>query len=243
MGQRLSACAICISAMTAVSLGAEQTVTSEIGKSVLDGFKGHTDSTIDELLDRLRPAPAEAAARAEVIAALPTEGELRPKPAEIAKLHAADVILGYHGRRGVIILKIIDLNHAFVGLHGRAVLLASRDALALVSGEEFAALVSHEIAHEYVWDAYWEAMQHANHPKMQELELRCDAIAVLTMRHLGLDPEHLVSAVQKMTRFNAWRGTLAHERSYVSLRERVAFIRAMRHLSWPDDNTHRSPQL
>jgi hypothetical protein len=236
MGQRFAAFTLCTAAMTSPAWPADHTVSSQSGKSVLSYFEEYASTTIDELLAQLRPTPLDAAARAEVIAALPKEGELRPKPSEIAKLEAAEGILAYHDRQGVIIFKVIDVNHAFVGLHARSVLLASRDALSLVSADEFAALVAHEIAHEYVWDEYWQAMQRADHPRMQELELRCDGIAVLTMRRLGLDPERLVSAVQKMTRFNQHRGTVARAADYVSLKERVAFIRAMETLAWPGGN-------
>jgi predicted SprT family Zn-dependent metalloprotease len=114
------------------------------------------------------------------------------------------------------------------------VLLASRDALALVTAEQFSALAAHEIAHEYIWDGYREAMAGNDHRKVQELELRCDGIAVLTLRRLGLSAEHLISAVQTMTRFNQHRGMVASASDYVSLKDRVAFIRAIATMSWRD---------
>jgi hypothetical protein len=67
---------------------------------------------------------------------------------------------------------------------------------------------------------------------MQELELRCDGIAVLTLRRLGIDPERLVSAVQKTTHFNQHRRMVASAGDYISLGERVAFIRAMATMAW-----------
>jgi predicted SprT family Zn-dependent metalloprotease len=64
----------------------------------------------------------------------------------------------------------------------RAVLLASRDALALVNAEQFSALEAHELAHEYVWEEYWRAMQSGEHSRMQRdqaslSERRCLTIA------------------------------------------------------------------
>ena len=67
---------------------------------------------------------------------------------------------------------------------------------------------------------------------MQELELRCDGIAVLTLRRVGIDPENLVSAIQKVTRFNQLRDTVASSARYVSLKERVRFIRTIAALEW-----------
>jgi hypothetical protein len=74
-------------------------------------------------------------------------------------------------------LKVIDVDHAFVGLHPRTVVLASPPALSLFSDAEFAALVAHELGHEFVWSVHWDAMHRHDHHAMRELELRCDAIA------------------------------------------------------------------
>jgi hypothetical protein len=102
----------------------------------------------------------------------------------------------------------------------------------VLSPDEFAALVAHEIAYDYSWQDYRRAMARNDHKKRQELELRCDGIALLTLRRHGIDPEHLVSAVQKVMRFNQRRDAVATSASYVPLNERIAFIRAMAGLSW-----------
>ena len=41
---------------------------------------------------------------------------------------------------------------------------------------------------------------------MKEIELRCDAVAIVTMSRLGLDRGALLSGVAKLTRFNERRG-------------------------------------
>jgi hypothetical protein len=195
-------------------------------------FERHGALTIDEFLTQSRPAPLGPAACAAVIAALPKEGELQPTPAETAKIDAARRVLDYHARLGVVTFKVIEVGHAFVGLHARSVVLASREALWVLSPDEFAALVAHEIAHDYSWQDYRRARDRKDHKTMQELELRCDGIAVLTLRRLGIDTETLVSAVQKVTQFNQRRDAVATSASYVSLKERITFIRAMAGLSW-----------
>ena len=204
---------------------------SPVAKSVVKFFEAQQVTSIDEFLGRLRPAPLDPSMRDAVIATLPGEGE-RPKPTEVSKIEAARPVVEYHARGAVVTFKVIEVGHAFVGLHARSVLLASRDALALIDGQEFAALVAHEISHEYVWDEYQRAMQRQDHKTMQALELRCDGVAVLTLRRLGLDPARLVSAVQKMTRFNQHRSMVASTKDYVSLTERVAFIRAIATMQW-----------
>ena len=57
-------------------------------------------------------------------------------------------MLAYHGRRGLITFTIIKVAPAFIGLHDRAVILVSANALPLLKKEEFAALVAHEIGHD-----------------------------------------------------------------------------------------------
>jgi hypothetical protein len=183
-------------------------------------------------LRQARPAPLGPADCAAVIARLPKEGELQPTPPETAKIGAARRVLDYHARLEVVTYKVIEVRHAFVGLHARSVLLASREALWLLLPDEFAALVAHEIAHDYIWQEYRRAMDRKDQKKMQELELRCDGIAVLTLRRLGIDTEHLVSAVQKMTRFNQRRDAVASSARYVPLNERITFIRAIASLPW-----------
>jgi predicted SprT family Zn-dependent metalloprotease len=51
--------------------------------------------------------------------------------------------------------------------------LASREGLWVLSPDEFAALVAHEIAHDYLWQEYRRARDRKDHQTMQELELRC----------------------------------------------------------------------
>ena len=231
MGQRLFALVTLLTA-TAFPAWAGDQGKSAVQILAMEYFESHNGSSIDEFLTQTRPAPLGRADCDAVKASLPKEGELQPRPDELAKIDATLPVLQYHRRSDVVTFKVIDVKHAFVGLHARSVLLASRDALALVSPEEFAALVAHEIAHDYLWDEYREAMQKKDNKKMQELELRCDGIAVLTLRRLGMDPERLVSAVLKVTRFNQLRESVESSASYVPTKERIRFIRTIAGLQW-----------
>jgi hypothetical protein len=177
-------------------------------------------------LRRLRPAPVSAALRAAVVAALPPEGELEATDSERAKIATLDAVFEFHERKGSLVIKVIDVGHAFVGLHARTVLLLSRDALALVSAAELQALAAHELGHELFWDEY-QAARSGNPARVQELELRCDGVAVTTLLALGQEPDALVRAVTKMTRYNERLGATASAGLYVSLKERREFIETM----------------
>jgi hypothetical protein len=83
-------------------------------------FFENDDASLDpRFLGRLRPAPLSPALRARVLTSLPTDGELSPTRTERAQLAALEPILGFHGRSGMIAIKVIDVGHAFVGLHAR----------------------------------------------------------------------------------------------------------------------------
>jgi hypothetical protein len=118
---------------------------------------------------------------------------------------------------------------AFTGLYARTVLLISRETLDPLNTDELVAIVAHELSHDYVWDEYEQATQRGDDQQLQELELRCDGIAVIAISRLGLDPERLVSSLTKLSCHNARVGTShgVNEARYVPLEQRARFIRAM----------------
>ncbi|HEV8130086.1 MAG TPA: hypothetical protein VGQ81_02460 [Acidobacteriota bacterium] len=183
--------------------------------------------SIDGVLDRLRPPEITLAAKARVLAGLPAEGEVMPSDAERRKLAALDSILEYHRRNSVYAIKVIDVPQACLAFHARAVLLISENALHLLSVEELQAVAAHEIGHEYIWDEYQRAFDARNSRKLRELETRCDAIALVTLLRLELNPESLISGISKLTRFNERIGATANAGDYFPLKERIHAMRAI----------------
>ena len=56
----------------------------------------------------------------------------------------------------------------------------------------------------------------------------CDAIAIVILDGLGLDPSRLMTGVERITRYNReFRGSAVDERGYPTLSERRAFARAL----------------
>lgn len=184
-------------------------------------------------LDALRPLPLDASLRAQAMASLPTDGEVRASKKEALKLAAIEPVLRYHRRQDVLQLKLITVGYAFVGLHARTVLLVSREALDLLDGPMLQGVIGHEIGHEYFWDEYQAAVARDDQDEVRELELRCDGVAVITLRHLGLEPQAFVEAVRAMTRFNEGVGAIASAGSYVSLKDRIAFVETIDRLVTP----------
>lgn len=217
----------------------------------LNGFQGHGDQTIDAFLQHLRPVPLTAEERSKVLASLPRDGEVRPSPKQRAKIAAAECVLDYSARGGAIAVKVIDLDFAFAGLYYRSVVLISARALDLLDTDEFAAIMAHEVGHDYDWNDYRMAIQRDDVDRMRQLELKADGIAVLTLQRVGIDTERLVSAVQKWTRYNqlldadqrpaASASALAADARYVPLKERVTFIRAVARLHWAGGSRRAMP--
>jgi hypothetical protein len=194
-------------------------------------FESLLDLDLDAVLDQLRrPAPSPAL-RALVIRNLPKKGELIPTAHEAAKLAVIRPMLALHGRADDIELRLITMGgHAFVGLHARTVLLISREALGLFDADEMVAIMAHELGHDYVWGEYAKARQEHDDERLQELELRCDGIAVITLRKMHMDPARLISAATKLLRHNERIRTLNYA-SYVPLDQRVRFIIAVARLT------------
>jgi hypothetical protein len=100
-------------------------------------------------------------------------------------------------------------------------------ALDLLSAEELQAVVAHELAHEYFWDEYEHARRRNQYREVQELEMRCDGIAIITLNRLGLDPKHLGSAVSKTRPSNETAMAADLLRFYPSSKARAKFMREM----------------
>lgn len=110
-----------------------------------------------------------------------------------------------------------------------AAILITEPALELLTVEELQAEAAHELGHEYFWNEYELARRSQQYHHLRELELRCDGIAVITLKQLGLNPECLVSATIKLQKYNDQQHFSSSE-NYVALDERIIFIQAINEL-------------
>jgi Zn-dependent protease with chaperone function len=184
-------------------------------------------------LESIRKPDLSQESRDRVLAGLPRAGEIKPSGKQRQKLLALAPILQYHRRDGFVEVKVIDAFQAAVGLHARSFILISEPALRELDSEELQAVAAHELGHDYFWDDYQLALDRHDAKRAQELELRCDAIAIFTLANLGLKPRKLISAIERLDEFNAQFGTALNERLYVPPPERVRFIEAIITLAHP----------
>jgi hypothetical protein len=201
--------------------------THPAAQAALRFFESVQDGDFDGFLRQLRrPAPSPAS-RAIEIAKMPKEGQLIPTLDEAVKLSALRPLLQFHGRERDMELQLFSEGGvAFAGLHARTVLLISREALDVINTDEFVALMAHELGHDYFWDAFDKAQQEGDQRLVQEIESRCDGIAVIAMARIGVDVEHLVSALTTLSRpRRGW--TTVNAGRYPPLDQRVRFIRTL----------------
>jgi Peptidase family M48 len=189
----------------------------------------------DGYLKSLRPAPVSADRRARSLTMVRKEDVVEPSRERRTKLDALQAVLAYHEREGVIEVKLLRPpgEMAWIGFLEGAAVLISTDALDLLTLPELRAVTAHELAHEYFAGEYDAARAKRDYDVVREIELRCDAVAIVTMRQLGLDRGALLSGVAKLTKFNERRGFPNRQDLSPAWDERRNFVRAMGELSLP----------
>lgn len=181
------------------------------------------------LVAHSRPAPVPAATRLAALQRLPAHGEATNlDDRSTRKLGSLSRGLRAAQRDAIYALKVIDVPQAVVANYFAAAILVSRPALDLLEEDELEAVVAHEVAHEYVWAEYERASAQANERRLRELELVCDAIAVVTQRAAGIDPSALARAIERISRYNRSRlGQADNERRYPTVDERRRLIQLL----------------
>ena len=213
--------------ITAVS--DDQSVREAVALTTSQNLLAKDPTAIVRFLETARPAPVSAADKARVLNTQPLEGEVTNLSAATRrKLAALSKVLRGIGRQSVYDIKVINVPQAALGLHARAVILISEAALTLLDADELQALLAHEVGHEYVWTERERAFRLADRNSLKDLELVCDAIAIVTLHELGMDASRLMTAIQKIGRFNRQRfGSAINEKDYPTVAQRQAFAGAV----------------
>jgi len=229
MFKKVTTFAVLLQILTPIPIAQTNKTSASPGSAsstALAYFEKVHNRSFDDFLKSIRPYRLAPELKARVIGMLRKEDIVTASAKAQAKLDALAPILKYHDRSSVIDLKVMRLNQAVVVFLAGAAVLISERALDMLTGEELQAVVAHELGHEYFWNEYEQARLNKQYEKMQEIELRCDGMAVIAMNRLGLDPSHLISAITKLT--ESHKGKLINRESYVSLDERIRFIQAFR---------------
>lgn len=148
-----------------------------------------------------------------------TEGPLLRRVARIIK-----PIIALHNRseRVELFLYHDDFPGASVWM---GCVLAISDALAkCLRDDELAGIVAHEMAHAYFMNEFRKARNNHDQLAMRIVELKCDAVAMLTLKLLGHDPADHLRALRRLTDITRLNGyTSLDTRSHPSIEERSQF--------------------
>jgi hypothetical protein len=225
----LAVCVL-ISAISQPALGQENgraaALSSSIADRALQYFEKAGKGDLGEYLKSIRPAAVSAGRGAQLVASIKKEDIVSPSARRQAKLDALRPILAYHDRAGIEV-KILRLGLAWAAMLEGAAVVVSEEAVDVLTAEELQAVVAHELGHEYFAAEYEAARKSKQYNIVKEVELRCDAIAVITQSRLRLNPELLLSGVSKLTKFNEARGVQNNPNLVSSVDDRASFCRAM----------------
>ena len=211
-------------AMTAVELRA-QAPAAYTAKELLA-----TDPRVFPVwLETHRPPLLSLGQKARILETLPSEGEITSlDDAGRQKLAAVQQLLQATERESGYEVKVIDVAYARIAVVERSVILIANSALMLLDAQDLQALAAHEIAHEYFTVEYASAFTTRDYRHLKDLELLCDAIAIVTIHRLGMNPARLMGAVEKITRYNQKHyPTRIDGSSYPTLAERRSFARTV----------------
>ena len=139
--------------------------------------------------------------RAQAVAALPaslrsqriTQGKLLDRVEAIFNR-----VLQLHGRSGKLVLFLYrdDLPSAMLW---RGCVVAVSDGLAEpMYDDELAGVLAHELSHSYFEDEMAEGRRAQNAFAMRVVELKCDGVAILSLKLLGRNPAGYVRGLRRL---------------------------------------------
>lgn len=207
------------------------TSTAAAPNIVETALRDVTASSVAAMKDRIFSAPINvygAEYRRRTVASLPedvrrsrvTEGDLWQRVERVAK-----PVLQLHNREDRVEL-FLYRREIPIAMVWRGCALAISDSLASsLSDEELAGIVAHELAHAYFMDETIAAKRSGDKQGMRVVELKCDAVAMLTLKLMGSDPAKYASGLQRLTAVMVKKGYMPNSRWHPLPAERQRFSR------------------
>ncbi len=115
-------------------------------------------------------------------------------------------VLQLHRRSGKVELFLFHDEIPTVKLwHGCVLMISDYLANPMFDGE-LAGVIAHELGHSYFEDDMVAAQRSQNTRTMRLVELKCDAVAIVSLKLLGHNPRLYLQALQRIQAFNKARG-------------------------------------
>ena len=103
-----------------------------------------------------------------------------------------------HKRTECVELFLYRSNTPRAALWMGCVLILSDSLVALLYDADLMGIVAHELAHSYFMDEMVAAQKTNDERGMKVIELKCDAVAMLSLKFLGSDPTCYIRGVKKI---------------------------------------------
>ena len=190
-----------------------------IGKGTVDEMKGRLITSSITVFNDAYRARAVAALPAPILTRRITQGWLFRRAEEILKR-----TLQLHGRGGKVELFLFK-DDAPSAMLWRGCAVAVSDGLAdTLDDGELAGVFAHELGHSYFEDEMAAALQARDALALRVVELKCDAVAMLSLKLLGYDPAHFLKALQRIQLIKSRKNlSISVVQSHPDLRARAMF--------------------
>ncbi len=110
--------------------------------------------------------------------------------------------LQLHGRSGRIELFVFHHDAPKAQLWRGSVLMLSDSVAGELNDAELAGIITHELGHSYFEDEMAAAQRSRDTRTMRLIELKCDAVAILSLKLMGLNPGLYVKGLQRIEVLN-----------------------------------------
>jgi hypothetical protein len=202
-------------------------------------FAGKSLADINSALASMRPEAFDESDKKKLLEYLPlvTAGnrisDRKRLECLVARLQSA---LRLHGRAGIVEILVFNDPRPIVYNKPGVVVVLSTEVLKIVGGDDaaFVGVVAHELAHEYVAMQMLYALRARHNVRIRELELFCDAVAVVTLLSLQMNPTSYSEALERICRHSQAAASLNDgSSSHPSLNARLKLIAGIKALLEP----------
>jgi hypothetical protein len=207
-------------------------------------FEGKSLADINTALASIRPEPFNESDRKKLLEDLPfvTAANRITERKQLEHLGARlQNALKLHGRAGIVELIVFNDPRPIVFNKPGVVVALSTEVLKIVGGDDAAlvGVVAHELAHEYVAMPMLYALRAGDNERIRELELFCDAVAVVTLLSLQMNPTSYSEALDRICRHSQAAAYLNDgSGSHPSLGVRLKLIAGIKALLEPKGGAH-----
>ena len=170
-------------------------------------FMGKSLNEIKLKLGAMRPAAVSQADKELLMSELPliTSANRIRDQYQLEHLRARALpVLKFYQRDGIVELIVFKDARPIVYSKPGVMIAISTEVLKIVGSDDaaLAGIIAHESAHEYVAMQFLNAVEAHDLEKLRELELFCDAVAVVVLLDLGLDPSHFAQIVKRTANYS-----------------------------------------